>query len=111
MSLAGTVTRMLARNGRPMTLRRRVGTALATFNSATVQGFLVSFAPQEVIGLVQQGDARVTISPDVGATLAAPRENDVLLVDGKAWRVMGAHALYAGTTLAGWRLWVRGGAT
>jgi hypothetical protein len=102
---------MLARNGRPMTLRRRVGTALATFNSAAVTGFMVSFAPQEVAGLVQQGDARVTITPDVGTRLAAPRENDSLVVDGKAWRVMGAQALYAGATLAGWRLWLRGGAT
>jgi hypothetical protein len=111
MSIARSVSRMLARNGRPMTLRRRVGTALTTFNSATVTGFLVSFAPQEVVGLVQQGDARVTITPNVGTTLSAPRENDSLLVDGKAWRVMGAQPLYAGATLTGWRLWVRGGAT
>lgn len=110
MSVATSVGRMVARNGRPMTLRRRVGTG-STFTTADVTGFMVSFSPQEVAGLVQQGDARVTITPNVGTTLAAPRENDSLLVDGKAWRVMGAQALYAGTTLAGWRLWVRGGAT
>lgn len=109
MSLANTAARMLARNGRPMTLRRRTGTT-AAFTDAAVQGFMVSFNPTEVAGLVQQGDARVTIGPDVG-DLTAPRENDVLAIDGKAWRVMGAQALYVGATLAGWKLWVRGGAT
>lgn len=109
MSLAATTARMLARNGRPMTLRRRVGVT-AAFTDATVQGFMVAFNPTEVAGLVQQGDARVTIGPDAG-DLTAPRENDVLSIDGKAWRVMGAQALYVGVTLAGWRLWARGGAT
>ncbi len=109
MSIARSAARMLARNGRPMTLRRRIGTG-NTFRTAEVQGFMASFSPSEVSGLVQQGDARITIGSDAG-TLAAPRENDGILVDGKAWRVMGAHALYAGATLAGWRLWVRGGAT
>lgn len=109
MSVAPAVLRLLARNGRSMTLRRRVGTT-GTFTTASVRGFMVSFTPSEVAGLVQQGDARMTIGPDVAA-LVSPRENDTVLVDGKAWRVMGAQALYHAAALAGWRLWVRGGAT
>lgn len=101
MSLAATTARMLARNGRPMTLRRRVGIT-AAFTDTTVQGFMVSFSPAEVIGLVQMGDARVTIGAN-----ASPEANDLLVVDAQDWRVMGAHALYVGTTIAGWRLWVR----
>ena len=110
MSIPRAVLRVVSRNGRPMTLRRRVGTALTTFTSVAVTGFLVSYSAGEVVGLIQQGDARVTIGPDVG-TLTAPRDNDSLLIDGKPWRVMGAQPLYHGAALAGWRLWVRGGST
>lgn len=109
MSIPRAVLRLVSRNGRPMTLRRRVGTALTTFTSVDVTGFLVSFNPSELAGLVQQGDARITIGPDTGA-LGTPRENDQVLVDGKPWRVLGVHALNQGGTAAGWRLWVRGGA-
>jgi hypothetical protein len=92
-----------------MTLRRRTGTTNA-FTTAPVTGHMVAFSPQEVVGLVSQGDARVTILPDVGQDLIAPREKDTLLIDGRVWQIMGPpHALYSGATLAGWRLWVRGG--
>lgn len=109
MSVSQSVLRMVARNGRPMTVRRRVGTT-GTFVAASVKGFLVSFSPSDVVGLVQQGDARITIASNVAA-LVSPRENDTVLVDGKAWRVMGVQPLYHAAALSGWRLWVRGGAT
>jgi hypothetical protein len=109
MSISRSVLRIISRNGRPMTLRRRIGTT-GTFTTASVKGFMVSFSPSEISGLVQQGDARVTIAADVAA-LVSPRENDTVLVDGKAWRVMGFQPLYHAYALSGWRLWVRGGAT
>ncbi|UPY35500.1 hypothetical protein [Sediminicoccus sp. KRV36] len=109
MSLPDAVPRMLARNGRPMALRRRTGTALSTFTETAVTGFVVAFNPSEIIGLIQQGDSRATIGADVG-TLTAPAANDLLQVDGTAWRVMGSHPLVVGSTVVGYRLWLRGGA-
>lgn len=107
MSLRGVTGRMLARNGRPMVLKRRIGTSY-DFAEATVQGFMTAYSPEEITGLLMQGDARVVIAPVAGA-LATPAANDVLVVDGFDWTVMGATPRHVGSTLDGWTLWVRGG--
>lgn len=105
--LTACITNMLARHGRAMTLRRRTGTT-ETYTDAAVRGYLSSFRPDQLTGGVRQGDAQVTIGPDT-APLAGVATGDLLTIDGGTWSVLRAQALYAGTTLAGWRLWVRGG--
>jgi hypothetical protein len=107
MSLSDVITRQLRIKGRPMVLRRRVGTG-ESFLATDVQGYLVSFSPQEIIGAVQMGDSRVTLAPFTG-TIDVPRANDMLHIDGVGWRIMGVTSRKVGTVLAGWTLWLRGG--
>lgn len=107
MSLAGVTSRMLARHGSMMTLRRRVGTS-AAFTSVDRLGKRVAFNPDEIQGALQQGDCRVTIGPDTGA-LGEVRRNDIVVDDGQEWLVMGCSKIKAGAQLDGYRLWVRGG--
>ncbi len=109
MSLAGVTGRMLARHGRPMVLRRLVGTGPG-YHEVAVRGHLTSYRSNEIIGLVKQGDARVTIGPDLGPITPPLRAADQLVVDGRTWAVQGATPRYSGATLVGWELHVRGGA-
>lgn len=107
MSLSAAPTRMLARLGRPMTLRRRIGTSTTNFNDHQVRGYLTAFRPNELVGGVREGDASLTIGPDAGQ-LGSPRSGDFVQIDGRQWSVLGATSLHVGSTLAGHRLWVRG---
>jgi len=109
----------LARAGRGMVLKRRVGTG-SSFVSATVKGKATAYQPQELVGGVIQGDRKVRIAQadltaagwpgaaPVGVTAGQwpdrPSKGDSL--DGSA--VQGAEALYDGETLVGWKVWVRG---
>jgi hypothetical protein len=94
----------LVRQGRAMTLKRRVGTTTA-FTSLTVHGRSRTYRPEELTGGVAQGDRRIRISALELATWdGAPQKNDLL--DGAA--VQGADALYDGETLVGYVVWVRG---
>lgn len=112
MSLSGVITRQLASKGRPMVLRRRVGTTNVHLQ-ADVVGREVAFQTQEIVGEVRMGDQRVKLAPTFSGAdavaIGAPEANDMLVIDGAAWRVMGALPHKLGTELAGWNLWVRGG--
>jgi hypothetical protein len=105
--LNACITNMLARHGRAMTLRRRTGTT-ETFTDAAVRGYLTSFRPDQLTGGVRQGDAQVTLG-SATAPLSGVATGDLLTIDGASWSVLRAQPLYAGATVAGWRLWVRGG--
>lgn len=111
MTLAASTPRMLARNGRAMTLRRRVGTT-AAFTDVTVVGRLRDFSPEQLVGGVMQGDAEAVI--DAGPVLAAagfapPRKGDLLVVDGRTWAVQGCQPRAIGAQVVAYDLWVRGG--
>lgn len=108
MTLPDATTRMLARTGRAMTLKRRIGTG-ATFTEATVQGFASAYRPEHLTGLVRQGDLKVVIGPDTGAVTAPIKAPDMLVVDGRSYAVQGATARMVGDAIAGYELWVRGG--
>lgn len=108
MGIPLTVRGLLARNGRRMTLRRRIGTT-STFTEAAALGVLRGFSPDELVGGVMQGDARVILDAAPLAALAPPRKGDFLVADGRTWSVQGAHARMVGDDLAAYELWVRGG--
>ncbi|MDB5380226.1 MAG: 38, APCd [Rubritepida sp.] len=108
MSLAGTTARMLARFGRGMVLQRRIGKTEA-FTSATRLGKESAYKPTELVGLVQQGDLKVIIGPDLGAIAAPLKKPDRILIDGIAYTIQGAIPRYAGAVVDGYELWVRGG--
>lgn len=106
--IPGAVRNMLARNGRAMTLRRRVGTT-ASFTEADALGVLRAFSPEQLVGGVMQGDARVILDAAPLAALAPPRKGDFIVVDGRTWSVQGAHARMVGDDIAAYECWVRGG--
>ena len=108
MPIPASVRSLLVRHGRAMTLRRRVGMT-TTFTEATALGVLRGFSPDELVGGVMQGDARVILDATPVAALAPPRKGDFLVADGRTWSVQGAHARMVGDDLAAYELWVRGG--
>lgn len=108
MSLTTATTSLLTHLGRPMTLRRRVGTS-ATFTDAVVQGYATTYRPDEVAGLVRQGDMKVVIGPDTGAVSAPIKAPDMLVMDGRTYAVQGATPRMVAGVVSGYELWVRGG--
>lgn len=109
--IASRVVADLALYGRPMTLRRRVGTT-AAFTSVTVQGIDRSYRPGEIMGAIEQGDAQVTISGNEIAAVAwpgPPRRLDTIVIDGQTWTVQGADSKTIGSALIAYVLHVRGG--
>ncbi len=106
MSAAAKIAAALAKYGRPMTLRRRIGTTSA-YNDVTVKGVSQGYQPQELVGGIVQGDRKVTIS---NAEIAAagwpgpPKKGDI--IDGAA--VQGCETKHLGTEVLAHVLWVRG---
>ncbi len=96
----------LRRAGRPMVIKRRMGTT-PVFTEATVHGRARHYQPEELIGAVIQGDRRIRISE--AELLAAgwpspPRKGDIL--DGAT--VQGVEHLHDAEDLVGFVVWVRG---
>lgn len=106
--IPAAVRGLLARNGRAVTLRRRIGST-ARFNEAETVGVLRAFAPEQLVGGVMQGDARVILDAAPLADMAPPRKGDFLVVDGRTWSVQGAHARMVRDCAPAFECWVRGG--
>lgn len=107
--LRGVTGRLLAAYGRPMTYQRRTAPD-GRWQAVEVRGRLRAYRPQEIAGLLQQGDAEVVIGPRIAPITGDPMANDRIIIDGAAWAVMGATPRYVGATVDGWTLHVRGGA-
>lgn len=107
---AAKISSALRKYGRTMRLRRRVGTTTA-YTDVDVKGTDKGYQPDELAGLLQQGDRRITIS---NAEIAAanwpgpPRKGDFLVIDGVSTAVQGAEPRYLRTEVLAHVLWVRG---
>lgn len=108
MSIINAVPRILARFGRPVTLRRRQAMT-TTFTEVTANGYLRQFSPEEIAGGVMNGDARLIIDAEPLQAMAPPVKGDFVLIDGRNWAVLGAHARMTSDNLTSYELWVRGG--
>jgi hypothetical protein len=108
--LAGTPARMLARYGRPMTLRRRTGST-TSFTEAAANGVLHQFSPEELSGDILHGDARIILdaAPVIAADLDPPRKGDHVVADGRTWQVLGAMVGIVRESPCAYELHVRGG--
>ena len=110
MGVHGTNRRAILRErGRPMTMRRAIGTSGVT---VTLLGFARAFSPGELTGGVQQGDLRIeTLADEItgAAWPAPPRNPDRVTMDNRTWTVQGAWPVYEGAELIGWTIWARGG--
>ncbi|MEO0036688.1 MAG: Azospirillum phage Cd [Pseudomonadota bacterium] len=97
MPPAAKIAAALSKYGRPMLLRRRVGTS-SIWTEVTVAGVSQGYAPQELVGGVVQGDRKITISNAEILTASwpgPPKKGDVL--DGGA--VQGCETKYLGITV------------
>lgn len=104
--------RMLAKDGRPMTLGRPNPASGSPPANVTVQGFLFPYAPEKIAGALRQGDAQVQILDDeitAAAWPGPPTSGDWLVIDGLTWFVQGSGQIFDGAALIGYSLWVRGG--
>ncbi|HEV7455916.1 MAG TPA: hypothetical protein VGN96_04005 [Roseococcus sp.] len=106
MSLQNATANMLARQGRPMVLRRRVGTGGA-FQQVTLRGVLAGYTGTSDQGGLMQGDAKAVLDAATGA-LGGPKRGDLLVDAGRTWAVQGAVPRYVGERLVGWDVHVRG---
>lgn len=96
----------IAKYGRAMVLKRRVGTTSA-FTECTVNGAGQQYSPDQLVGGITQGDRRIRIAQsdiDAASWPGPPRKGDFL--DGAA--VQGVEPLYWGDDLVGFQVWVRG---
>lgn len=101
-----TFTKSMRSAGRPMELKRRIGTT-STFTTCIVYGKDNGYQPTELIGGVVQGDRHIRIAQ--ADILAAnwpgpPKKNDYL--DNGV--IQGAQPLYEKAELLGFVCWVRG---
>lgn len=92
-----------------MVLKRQIGTT-TTYTEATIRGFASAYRPQDLVGLVKQGDLKVVIGPSLGAIAPPLKKPDRIVIDGRAYVIEGATPRYVGTAIDGHELWVRGGA-
>ena len=106
MTAAARFLASLRRAGRPMVLKRRIGTT-STYIECAVYGRARGYQPTELAGGVVQGDRRIRISQieiEAAAWPGPPKKSDYL--DGGA--IQGAEPLYDAAVLVGFVCWVRG---
>ena len=113
MGVSAQIASALKRIGRPMTLRRLTTGPLGKQIplDVTVLAYAVNYQPQELIGNIQQGDSVVTLcNKEIAAAQwpGPPKQNDVLIFDGRTTIVMSVEAKYLGQELLAFYCQVRG---
>lgn len=111
MNAGAKIASALRKYGRPMLLRRRIGTT-ATYQDVSVTGISKGYRPAELLGGLQQGDRYVVIS---NAEIAAqsvfagpPRKGDLVTLDGASVAVQGVETQRLSVDTLAHILWVRG---
>jgi len=85
---AGMIARLdasLARHGQDVILR----SGNTTVGQQPCRAFVRGYEPSELIGLIKQGDKKVTVSPTGLGGFGEPRENQFVVVDGKPRAIQG----------------------
>lgn len=97
--MAATASELLAEFGQDMTLVRGLtgtyapatGTATVSGSNSYGKGVALDYDQRDIDGtVIRQGDQRVYLSIEVGAT---PQTGDALLIGGKTWKVMTSKTL------------------
>ena len=97
--------RQLADHGEDVSLRHMTGGAIAS--SETVRAFVRGYKPDEVVGAIQQGDGKITISP-TGLALP-PKANDKTVIGTvKVRNVQGVEEIRLAGVVVRYNLQVRG---
>jgi hypothetical protein len=75
----------LAEHGQDVILR----TGNTTVGQQTCRAFVRGYKPDELVGLIQQGDKRVTVSPTGLGAFGEPQDGQIVLIDGKPRTIQG----------------------
>ena len=95
----------LAEHGQTVTLRKG-NTAVG---QVEVKGFVRGFKPDEIVGIIQAGDTKITISPKGIETFGIPPVAGYVLVGDRApQRIVSATPFYIGGELVRVDLQVKG---
>lgn len=117
---AVTFAASMHRRGRPLELKRRIGTS-SNYVTCTVFGKAGNYQPMQLVGGVTQGDRHIRISQaDItAANWPGPVPSGVQASQWPAkiksgdildnGTIQGAEPLYDAAELIGWACWVRGG--
>lgn len=101
MTVSSRIESMLRRQGRAMTLKRRIGTT-STFTEVALYGVSRTYRPEELVGGLQQGDRELVIGKT--GEFGTPKKNDA--IDGGT--VQAVDAKYVADTVVSYILTVRG---
>ena len=97
--------RQLADHGEDITLRHMAGGAISS--TETPRAFVRGYKPDEVVGAIQQGDGKVTISPS--GLVSAPKFNDKVVIGGtKVRNVQAVEEIRLAGVVVRYNLQVRG---
>lgn len=97
--------RQLADHGEDIALRHMTGGAISSTD--TPRAFVRGYKAEEVVGNIQQGDGKVTISPT--GLEAAPRFNDKVVIGGtKVRNVQSVEEIRLAGVVVRYNLQVRG---
>lgn len=105
---AGMIARLdaaIARRGQTVTLRK-TNTAVG---QVTVGGHVRNFKPDEIVGIIQQGDTNVIVSPTGLETFGVPPINGFVVIDGVPRRIVGVTPMKSANTLVRIEIQVSGG--
>jgi hypothetical protein len=112
-ALLASRRRLIARQGRPMTLRRQATASPPAFTTVAVRGVLSRVTPGELKDGLRQADSRIEILADeitAAAWPAPPKAADSVATPEGVVAVLAATPVYDGETLIGYRLFGRAAA-
>lgn len=107
-ALVEIVRRAVHNYGRPILLRR-IGPPKV---EVTILARVHSYAPQDLVGGLQQGDRKLVIAPlDLAAAgyPGMPKPGDQVVIDQRTAVVQGCEPRHDGLDLARYDVWIRGG--
>lgn len=97
--------RQLAAHGEDISLRHMTGGAAAS--TETVRAFVRGYKPDEVVGAIQQGDGKITLSPN--GLAQPPKFNDKAVVGGvKVRNIQAVEEIRLAGVVVRYNLQVRG---
>jgi hypothetical protein len=94
----------LARVGQDVILRKMNSTT----GQLTVRARVRFYKPDEIAGIIQQGDSKVVLSPTGLGDFGVPPQNGYVVVNGTPRRIISPNPIYVGGTLVRIELQVRG---
>lgn len=84
-SAIASLDRQLSEHGQDVILR----TGNTTVGQVTVRAFVRGYKPEELVGLIKQGDKRVTISSTGLGAFGELRDSQIVVVDGRPRAIQG----------------------